>query len=584
MSIQEYHPIENTGFYLLVVGALLSMVTYIWQFRKMPGGKPQAYIQVCKGIWLASMVMVSISTSLQDKIVWGQLMQTAGILLPYFWLMFVVDISRQKEKIPVTVLYSMKGLISFLAVGILLNPWNRLFWQDVWLDGQTMKVVLGPGIWITRPISFLFCILAIGFSLRWILDTVGLRRRQALLFTMAGLVSAIGSVLAFVPVAHRVASVPLSFLISGLIITWGFYRWHTYNVLSLSQEVVVRDMIDGLVVVDEYGYIADLNPAAQIMMRDAPSRIGGRVDKLFVDWPELIEVLRGDAAKNIEVIREYPEGRRFFRLNMTPLKTRNQWLGNVIVIKDITEQQKQHLKLLEQQKALSILNERARLGRELHDGRAQICNFLGLELETFHFLLCDGQTEKAIKQVDKLREIIKDLNIDIRESIVGLNKMTAPNHNFALTLREYVEWYEKTTGIATELIFPSQPVDSLFSDSAKLQLLRIVQEALTNVRKHAKARRVKVQIDNTGNQVTVLIADDGCGFDTTGISGKQKSFGLQIMAERAKEAGGRFEIATQPGAGTKVVVYFRSDTKGQDGGCEHKKNPSNGWGSEEVSP
>ena len=546
------------------------MATYIWQFRKMPGATSQVYAQICKCVWLLTLVLVTSSPALPDKLFWNTLLQAACVLSPYFWFVFIVEISRQEAKIPAAVKYGIVGTVGCLLLGMTTNFWHGLFWQHAWLDGQTVKVVLGPGVWLARLTSYLLCTLAVVFSVRWILTTVGLRRRQALWFTFAAVFSVIGSVLDFVPAAQGIAPLPLNFLLNGLLLTWGFYRWHTYNILPLSQEVVVRDMIDGLVVVDEYGYIADLNPAAQTILRDVPGQIGGRFDQLAAAWPELAAVYEGDALKTVEALWDDSDGRRYYRLNMTPVKTRDQWLGKAIVLKDITEQKKQQAKLLEQQKALSILTERERLGRELHDGRAQTCNFLGLELQTVSFLLGDGQTEKAITQVDRLRKTVKDLNIDIRESIMGLKKTNAASRDFETKLREYLAWYEKNRGIATQLILPAEPVDSLFSDTAKLQLLRIIQEALTNIRKHANARRVKVQFEQTDRQVTVSVTDDGCGFDAAAVSGKDKSFGLGIMTERAQEASGQLQIDTKPGGGTKVMVHFCLDTmKSEVGGSEN---------------
>ena len=556
LSIQEYRPIENIGFYLLVFGALIVMATYIWQFRKMPGAKSQVYAQVSKCAWLLTLVFITIRPGLADKLFWNQLLQAACVLSPYFWFVFVVEISHQEAKLPTTVKYGLVGIVGCLLLGMMTNSWHGLFWRQAWLDGQNIKVVLGPGVWLARLTSYLLCTLAVGFSVRWILTTVGLRRRQALWFTFAAAFSLIGSVLDFVPSAQSIAPLPLNFLLNGLLLTWGFYRWHTYNILPLSQEVVVRDMIDGLVVVDEYGYIVDLNPAAKTILRDVPGQIGGRFDQLAAAWPELAAVYDGAASQTVEAIRDDAHGRCYYRLQMTPVKTREQWLGKAIVLKDITEQKKQQATLLEQQKALSILTERERLGRELHDDRAQICNFLGLELQTVHFLLGDGQFEKAITQVDRLRKMVKDLNLDIRESIIGLKKTNAANRDFATKLREYLAWYEKNREIVTELVLPAEPVDGLLSDTAKLQLLRIIQEALTNIRKHANARQAKVQLEKTDRQITVSVEDDGCGFEASAVSGKDKSFGLQIMNERAQEAGGRLEIDTKPGRGTKVMVRF----------------------------
>jgi len=569
--MHEYPSVFLIGAHLLVVCMLLSMMTYIWQFHKFPGAKPQFYAQACKCVWLLMLVFSVISQDLSDQFLWNQLRQMVCVLSPYFWWLFVIEISRQQGKVPLAIRYGQRFLIGGVIIGILSNAWHGLFWPDAWLEGHTLHVLIGPGVWVARLSSYLSCILAIWFSIRWIAATVGLRRRQALWFTLPGLFSVAGSVLDLLPGSQALGlALPLSFLINGLLITWGFYRWHIYNVLPLGQEVVVRELIDGIVVVDAYGYIAELNPAAKSILNDVPGKIGGTFSALTAAWPELLPLCDPAEAKNGEAIRDYPDGRRCYQLHMTPLQVQKQWLGQVIVFKDITEQKEKQAKLVEQQKALSILTERERLGRELHDGRAQTGNFLSLELQTVHTLLAAEQVDAAKQEVDRLLGTVRDLNTDIRESIVGLKDMPDGSEDFSAKLRDYLAWYEQNRGIRTQLILPTESIDNLLGGLGKLQLLRIIQEALTNIRKHAKAKQALVQITIKDRQLGVLIEDDGCGFDAAAVAGKDQRFGLRIMAERAQEAGGRFQIETKPGHGTKIMVCFTLQHEKKRGGkrCE----------------
>ncbi|HWR41342.1 MAG TPA: ATP-binding protein, partial [Patescibacteria group bacterium] len=92
--------------------------------------------------------------------------------------------------------------------------------------------------------------------------------------------------------------------------------------------------------------------------------------------------------------------------------------------------------------------------------------------------------------------------------------------------------------------------------ATEVQLLRIIQEALNNVRKHAKASRVKVSIQSTAGETRVCVADDGQGFDMDASLPGKNHYGLDIMRERANEAGGEFRIESKPGEGTTVTVKF----------------------------
>ncbi len=94
MSVVSYPHITNMWFYLFVIGGLISLATYTWQFRKTPGVKPQVFGQLCKGVWLLFLVMASISTEVPDKMFWIKLQLMAAILSPYFWFIFVLEISN----------------------------------------------------------------------------------------------------------------------------------------------------------------------------------------------------------------------------------------------------------------------------------------------------------------------------------------------------------------------------------------------------------------------------------------------------------------------------------------------------------
>jgi len=553
-----YYPITHMELYLFVVAVHICLASYTWHFRNVPGAKAQISCMVCKGAGLLSLVWVSGSNiDLTGKSFALGLLRIAMYFSSYFWFLQIVQLSRQEEKIPVAVRYTLAALIGLTGLAILTNPWHKLYWREIWLDAQPVIGMPGPALVAANLVTLLLCILALLFSLRWVFVAVGLRRSQAILYTVAGIVSVTGIMLDRIPEMRSMEPLPLSFLLSGVLITWGFYRLQVYSILPLAQEAAVMNMIDGLLVVDEQGYIADMNPAAQTTLVGLPAKIGGRIETLAAAWPPLLEAFDQNTRQAVEAVREYPgEGTRYFALAVTLLEIGDYKLGQVVLIKDVTRQKLDQMKILETETALSILAERERLGRELHDGPVQTWNFLHLELQSLRLLLGGGQIEDGEKQVERLIGIVKEENTNARESIVGLKRSTASSQDFVANLNNYLAWYEKTNGIATCLTLPEEPLASLFSQTSEVQLLRIIQEALTNIRKHAKARHARIVIEKTEGQVMVLVEDDGCGFDRATLPAGGKNFGMQIMAERAAEAGGSLQIESKPGEGTKVKVYF----------------------------
>lgn len=550
MKIIDFPVLENLWFHLAVVGALISLATFTWQFRNIPGAKPQVCSQIIKGLWLLSRVLISDCSALADKIFWYQIYTGASFLSSFVWFVFVLEISRQETQLPSVIKRGIQAAVVGVCLVILSNPWHGLIAKDAWLDGQTLMVAAGAGNSVLALISFSLCLMTVVLSIRWILITVGLRRRQALWFTLASLFSLLGPVL--VHIQGKPWPLPLGFLLTGFFITWGFYRWKVYNIFPLAQQTVVENSVDGLLVIDEYGYIADKNSASTKMLEGLPAFVGGKYSELIAAWPPLGEVGKKQGVDTMEAAREVTEGRRYYQLTVNSFQVKGHWLGQVVILKDITEQKQSQIKLIEQQKALSIMAERDRLGRELHDGHGQLWSYINMQVEAARSLLTQRKAEQADQLLKKLAEVTQDVHIDIRESITGLKTVTSEQGVWQ-TLAEYLKGFEQNYGITTEFLISPEFGDTLLSPVSEVQVLRVIQEALTNIRKHARARQVKISVGTTGISAQIAIEDDGRGFDAVAAE-KKGSFGLKIMQERAEEIGGQLWIESKPGFGTRVLL------------------------------
>jgi signal transduction histidine kinase len=174
-------------------------------------------------------------------------------------------------------------------------------------------------------------------------------------------------------------------------------------------------------------------------------------------------------------------------------------------------------------------------------------------------LLKGGQVERAESQVAQLGEAAHSAYADVREGILGLRTSLGPGRNLLDALREYLGlWHEQSNVDAELTVDPPEAALSRISPAAELQLLRIVQEALANVRKHAEASCVAVQVTVRPDAVEMVITDNGRGFRDVedgrrgGPGGPH--FGLTTMRERAESIGGSLHVDSTPGEGTRVVV------------------------------
>jgi signal transduction histidine kinase len=204
---------------------------------------------------------------------------------------------------------------------------------------------------------------------------------------------------------------------------------------------------------------------------------------------------------------------------------------------------------------LAILEERERIAREMHDGLGQVLGYVNTKTLAVARLLDVGKVEEARIQVSQLEDAAKDVYADVREAILGLHTTLNPERDFLSALSEYIAGFERQSGIQVALDVSAWPEPSPLPLTAEVQLVRIVQEALANVRKHAHARHATVQLTTRNGAVQLSIVDDGRGFDPTQLDREGwPRFGLQTMRERAEGIGGTFAIESHAEVGTRVMI------------------------------
>jgi signal transduction histidine kinase len=201
----------------------------------------------------------------------------------------------------------------------------------------------------------------------------------------------------------------------------------------------------------------------------------------------------------------------------------------------------------------AVVEERARLSRELHDGLAQLVAYMLVRIDTVSSLVAARREEEALVELERMRSVTDDLYQDVRESISELRTRVS-ERGLAATIRDYVDEYEDRHGIAVTLRGDQATRD--LSPLLAFQLLRVAQEALANVRKHAAAHTTMITFsDEPGGRVRMEIVDDGRGFDPQApLSAGRKSFGLDSMRERVQSLEGDLLIDSQPGLGTRISV------------------------------
>lgn len=205
-------------------------------------------------------------------------------------------------------------------------------------------------------------------------------------------------------------------------------------------------------------------------------------------------------------------------------------------------------------RSLSALTERERIARELHDGLAQALGLIYAQARAAE-AHNPAPADPATAALREIASISAQAYEEVRQSIFGLRTMVARRLGLVPALTEYLHEFSEHTGVPVELVVPETlPHVAL---EVEAQLIRIVQEALTNVWRHARAGHAWVRFATDGDRLRVVVEDDGVGFDPAAAALVDvRRFGLDTMRERAESIRGSLQVESAPGRGTRVVVIL----------------------------
>lgn len=250
----------------------------------------------------------------------------------------------------------------------------------------------------------------------------------------------------------------------------------------------------------------------------------------------------------------------YWDLTITPFSDSGQAIALLCIMVDVTKRvlTQQELTTLEEKyhqvRQLAILDERDRLARALHDRLAQALGTIKTRASLAQQQLQTGQVDQAQSSIQTLKQITDDTYADVREAIFNLRTKVFGGENFTPTLAEYLAEYKSQYGIDTRLVVESNRLAAISTETGR-QLIRIIQEALSNVRKYAQARLVTIRFADDTDWLLVEIIDNGQGFTLNpDDSARLTTFGLDIMRERAASVGGNFSIDSRVGSGVIITI------------------------------
>ncbi|TFH37610.1 MAG: sensor histidine kinase [Anaerolineales bacterium] len=210
----------------------------------------------------------------------------------------------------------------------------------------------------------------------------------------------------------------------------------------------------------------------------------------------------------------------------------------------------------------AMLEERERIAREMHDGVAQLMGYVNAKSSAIRIFLQRDKTETALEQLEQLSLASQEAMLEIRTSILGLRAADQGHEGIQATMASFLGKFNEMTGYEIQFELPEADEQIELSSERELHILRITQEALSNIHKHSGTQRAQVTLRRIEGQLELRIKDDGNGFVVEERSTDTAfSQGINNMHERAAAMGATLDILTRHQGGTEIVVRIPLEEK-----------------------
>jgi signal transduction histidine kinase len=533
---------------------LMALCAYGLRRRSVPYALPFALGSLFTALWAVGSVMEYAAIGLEVKTSWVKFQAIWQLPATTAITCFILEFAWPGRWLTRRNLFLLFVIPLLNLVAILTEDLHHLEWLGFRFDGSVVPLY-GPGSWF-----FLAYIYGLGLVnlivFAWLFVHVPKQRWPVIVMATGQI--AVGTIF-LLEAAHigpltfpvEIFAIAVLFLIYAIVL----FGFHVLNPVPLAHQMALKQMHTGMLVLDSRRRVVSLNPSAERILKVPTGGAMGRsIRELLPDYPE--ESLVDAAGTEIELSLGTKLGVRHYALTISLFK--DWWgldSGGLLLLRDVTEEKQAQAKLIAQNQALATLQERERLARDLHDTLGQVLGYASMQVDAAAKLSRDGQGKAAATQLDRLGGMIREAHAEVREYIMNLRTTPALHRPFFTAMQQYLEGFTGNYDIQTDLTVGSSWNGTTFSPDRQMQIFRIVQEALTNARKHSKARHVQVKFEAEDGRVFVIIRDDGHGFSPGNLKTVYgQHFGLQFMQERAGQLGGTLQIQSTPGKGTQVML------------------------------
>jgi signal transduction histidine kinase len=533
------------------------LVAYVWRRRSGSAGAALALVLVAVLLWAGAYAAELGATGLSAKRAWGDFKYVGICLLPPAWFAFAALFSGRGQ-------WVNRRTLALLAVEPLLvlallanaNTHDLIRWYPPSAAADPAAVARpGPLFWPHLAYCSLVLWVSLGLMLAALLRASSVYRKVSLILIASLIAPYILNLLYNFDVGPfgQVDFTPFAFTASCLVLVWGLFRFRLLGISPVARGLVFETITDAVVVLDPLRRIVDANPAAERVLGVSLADATGRpLDELLPEaegLPGNLAVSRGGATRRYE-------------LTSDPMPDREEVpIGWLVVLRDVTERHRtqRHLRRLDEQRRFllerlvtSQEEERRQLASDIHDDAIQAMVAVTLELQVLGGRLRDPAAHQLL---ERLKATATDSVGRLRQLVFELRPPLLDQVGLAAALEQYARRASELAGFTVQV---SNEVRAELPAEVRVLAYRIVQEALANVRAHAKASRVAIRLEEADGGVLVRVSDDGVGFLPGVVERQQRRghLGLVSMREQAAMAGGWCRVSSAPGMGTTVELWL----------------------------
>lgn len=529
---------------------------YLWRRRETPGALPLALAAFVMSLWCLANAAEIAATDFGTQQLWfasRDALALPGAIMAFWFALEYAGFGRLLTRPVVAVLV---GSVIVHAPLYVIDG-GRLLWTEFWWHGGIRADLNVVGAAFSAYGFGLFLLAMAVFVVLFIRSPAHRLPVALILLGQVGIRAAyaLGALnIAYLP---NLPLIVLAFDFATLMYVIALFRFRLFDLVPVARETIIERMPDAMLVLDVSDRVADLNRAAKLLFEVTRSQALGRpVATLPGASADLARLLAEPANGQGKVPVGGGEAQRWFHVSTTQLVDWHRLpIGRLVLFDDITDSKRAEEQLLEQERALAAVQERERMARELHDSIGQVLGYVSMQADATHKLLVDGRGAEAGGHLARLAEVARGAHADVRACIQELHDVPSAQRPFLDALRREVDAFAQNYGVPVELTIHSALDATAPGQTEQAQLLRIVLEALTNARRHAAARQVRITLDAEDSRARIVIEDDGRGFDLAAVSADDNGrFGLRFMRERVEQLHGELEILSAPGRGTRLVV------------------------------